>query len=197
MKVIGLTGSIGSGKSTVAAFFSDLGAKLIDADKVARKVVEPGKPALKKLVESFGETILKADGTLDRKLVAEIVFSSDDKREILNNIIHPAIYDHIQRSIESYKKKGAEIVIIEAALLLEKKGLIKLTEKLIVVSVDEDTQKKRLISRGDLSREQIDARINSQISNSEKIKHADIVIDNSGDLEKTREQVVKIWSELT
>lgn len=197
MKVIGLTGSIGSGKSTVAGYYRELGARLIDADMVARKVVEPGEPALKKLTEAFGNKILKGDGTLNRKIVAEIVFSNDEKRELLNSIIHPAIFDEINSSIEDYKKEGADIVIIEAALLLEKKGLVNLIDKLIVVSIDEETQKKRLLGRGDLTHEQIDARINSQLSNSDKIKHADYIIDNNGNLEETRKQVMENWSKLT
>lgn len=197
MKVIGLTGSIGSGKSTVAGFLKELGASLIDADMVARKVVEPGSPALKKLTEAFGNNILDTDGTLNRKIVAEIVFSSDKKRELLNSIIHPVIFDDINISIEDYRKEGADIVIVEAALLLEKKGLIKLIDKLIVVSIDEETQRKRLIGRGDLTHEQINARINSQLSNNEKIKHADFIIDNNSDLGETREQVMEIWSNLT
>jgi dephospho-CoA kinase len=197
MKVIGLTGSIGSGKSIVAGFFKELGARLIDADMVARKVVEPGEPALKKLTEAFGNNILDADGTLNRKIVAEIVFSSDKKRELLNSIIHPVIFDDINISIEDYRKEGADIVIVEAALLLEKKGLIKLIDKLIVVSINEETQKKRLIGRGDLTHKQINARINSQLSNNEKIKHADFIIDNNSDLGETRKQVMEIWSNLT
>ena len=197
MKVIGLTGSIGSGKSTAAGFFRKLGARLIDADKIARKVVEPGEPALIKLTEAFGKKILRNDGTLNRKIVAEIVFSSGEKRKLLNSIIHPSIYDEIYRSIEDYRKEGADIVIVEAALLLEKKGLIELLDKLIVVSIDEETQKKRLIGRGDLTHEQIDARINSQLSNNEKVKHADYIIDNNGKLEETRKHVMEIWSKLT
>jgi len=197
MKIIGLTGSIGSGKSTVAGFFRELGARLIDADMVARKVVEPGKPALKKLTDAFGSKILNTDGTLNRKIVADIVFNSDEKRELLNSIIHPAIFDETNRSIDDFKKDNADIVIIEAALLLEKKGLIKLIDKLIVVSIDEETQKKRLIGRGDLTHEQINARIKSQLSNSEKIKHADYIIDNNGNQEETRKHVMEIWSKLT
>lgn len=197
MKVIGLTGSIGSGKSTVSGFFEKLGAIVIDADQVSRQVVEPGSPALKELTVAFGENILNPDGSLNRTLVAEIVFSSDEKRELLNSIIHPIIFNEINSTIEKYREKGAEIIILEAALILEKKGLIKLIDKLIVVSIDEETQKKRLEGRGDLSREQINARINSQLTNNEKIKYADYIIDNNQDLVNTREQVRKLWDKLT
>ena len=197
MKVIGLTGSIGSGKSTVSCFFEELGAVVIDADQVSRQVVEPGSPALKELTVTFGENILNPDGSLNRTLVAEIVFNSDEKRELLNSIIHPMIFNEINSTIGEYREKGTEIIILEAALILEKKGLIKLIDKLIVVSIDEETQKKRLGGRGDLSKEQIDARINSQLTNNEKIKHADYIIDNNQDLVNTREQVRKLWDKLT
>jgi len=197
MKVIGLTGSIGSGKSTVSGFFEKLGAIVIDADQVSRQVVEPGSPALKELTVAFGENILNPDGSLNRTLVAEIVFSSDEKRELLNSIIHPIIFNEINSTIEKHREKGAEIIILEAALILEKKGLIKLIDKLIVVSIDEETQKKRLEGRGDLSREQINARINSQLTNNEKIKYADYIIDNNQDLVNTREQVRELWGKLT
>ena len=197
MKVIGLTGSIGSGKSTVSCFFEELGAVVIDADQVSRQVVEPGTPALKELTVAFGENILNPDGSLNRTLVGEIVFNSDEKRELLNSIIHPMIFNEINSTIEEYREKGTEIIILEAALILEKKGLIKLIDKLIVVSIDEETQKKRLEGRGDLSKEQIDARINSQLTNNEKIKHADYIIDNNQDLVNTREQVRELWDKLT
>ena len=197
MKVIGLTGSIGSGKSTVSSFFEKLGAIVIDADQVSRQVVEPGSPALKELTVAFGANILNPDGSLNRTLVAEIVFNSDEKRELLNSIIHPMIFNEINSTIEEYREKGTEIIILEAALILEKKGLIKLIDKLIVISIDEETQKKRLEGRGDLSREQINARINSQLTNNEKIKHADYIIDNNQDLVNSREQVRKLWGKLT
>lgn len=197
MKVIGLTGSIGSGKSTVSCFFEELGAVVIDADQVSRQVVEPGSPALKELTVTFGENILNPDGSLNRTLVAEIVFNSDEKRELLNSIIHPMIFNEINSTIGEYREKGTEIIILEAALILEKKGLIKLIDKLIVVSIDEETQKKRLGGRGDLSKEQIDARINSQLTNNEKIKHADYIIDNNQDLVNTHEQVRELWDKLT
>ena len=197
MKVIGLTGSIGSGKSTVSCFFEELGAVVIDADQVSRQVVEPGSPALKELTVTFGENILNPDGSLNRTLVAEIVFNSDEKRELLNSIIHPMIFNEINSTIGEYREKGTEIIILEAALILEKKGLIKLIDKLIVVSIDEETQKKRLEVRGDLPKEQINARINSQLTNNEKIKHADYIIDNNQDLVNTREQVRELWDKLT
>ena len=196
MKVIGLTGNIGSGKSTVADLFKELGAKVIDADQVARNVVRPGMPALKELTSAFGEQILNADKTLNRLVVADIVFNNEEKRGILNNIIHPRIYEEINKKIDEFRLKGAEIVFIEAALLVEKKGLINVVDKLIVVSIDKKTQAQRLMERGGISPDQINTRIDAQISNEEKSKLADYIIDNNHDLKKTREQVNKIWKKL-
>lgn len=196
MKVIGLTGNIGSGKSTVADLFKELGAELIDADQVARNVVQPGMPALVELTSAFGEQILNTDKTLNRQVVADIVFNSEEKRGILNNIIHPRIYEEINKQIDEYRLEGAEFVFIEAALLVEKKGLINVIDKLIVVSIDKKIQAQRLIERGGINPEQIDARIDAQISNEEKTKLADYIIDNNHDLNKTRDQVNKIWEKL-
>ena len=196
MKVIGLTGSIGSGKSTVAGLFKELGAEVIDADLVSRQVVEPGSKTLKQLATEFGDQILNPDGTLNRAYVADIVFDSDEKRQLLNSIIHPAIYNRIVSMIEEYRDKGLKLVVLEAALMLEKGGLLKLIDHLVVVSIDEETQIKRLEQRGGLSREQMKARIKTQLSNDEKIKHADFVIDNTGNLENTRKQVSGIWNKI-
>ena len=196
MKVIGLTGSIGSGKSTVAGLFKELGAEVIDADQVSRQVVEPGSETLIQLTSEFGDQILNPDGTLNRAHVADIVFESDEKRHLLNSIIHPAIYSRIVSLIDEYRDKGCELVVLEAALMLEKGGLIKLTDHLVVVSIDEETQLKRLEQRGELTTEQMKARIKTQLGNDEKIKHADFVIDNSGNLENTRTQVSGIWNKI-
>ena len=196
MKVIGLTGSIGSGKSTVAGLFKELGAEVIDADQVSRQVVEPGSKTLNQLTSEFGDQILNPDGSLNRAHVADIVFESDEKRQLLNSIIHPAIYNKIVNLIEEYREKGCELVVLEAALMLEKGGLLKLTDHLVVVSIDEETQLKRLEQRGGLTTEQMKARIKTQLGNDEKIKHADFVIDNSGNLENTRTQVSGIWNKI-
>ena len=196
MKVIGLTGSIGSGKSTVAGLFKELGAEVIDADQVSRQVVEPGSKTLNQLTSEFGDQILNPDGSLNRAHVADIVFENDEKRQLLNSIIHPAIYNRILSLIEEYRDKGCELVVLEAALMLEKGGLLKLTDHLVVVSIDEETQLKRLVQRGGLTTEQMKARIKTQLGNDEKIKHADFVIDNSGNLENTRTQVSGIWNKI-
>jgi dephospho-CoA kinase len=196
MKVIGLTGNIACGKSVVARMFEELGAKIIDADRIARLVVEPGEPAWKEIVEKFGEGILNTDRTIDRNKLGEIVFNDDEKREELNRITHPRIIERIKERIEEYRGEKAKVVMIEAALIVEKGGMRPLINDLIVVTADEETQIKRLIERSGLSREEAFSRIRSQMPISEKVKHATYVIDNSGSLGHTRRQVEEIWERI-
>ncbi len=193
MKIIGLTGNIACGKSVVAGMFRELGASVIDADQVARLVVEPGQPAWKEIVERFGEGVLNPDGTINRRRLGEIVFRDAEKREELNRITHPRIIEKIRELIEEHRKEGARVVIVEATLIVEKGGMKPIIGDLIVVTADEETQIKRLTQRIGLSREEALLRIKSQMPISEKVKHATYVIDNSGDLEKTREQVKRVW----
>ncbi len=193
MKVIGLTGNIACGKSVVAGMFRELGASVIDADQVARLVVEPGQPAWKEIVERFGEGVLNPDGTINRRRLGEIVFRDAEKREELNRITHPRIIEKIRELIEEHRKEGARVVIVEATLIVEKGGMKPIIGDLIVVTADEETQIMRLTQRVGLSREEALLRIKSQMPVSEKVKHATYVIDNSGDLEKTREQVKRVW----
>lgn len=193
MKIIGLTGNIACGKSVVAGMFRELGASVIDADQVARLVVEPGQPAWKEIVERFGEGVLNPDGTINRRRLGEIVFRDAEKREELNRITHPRIIEKIRELIEEHRKEGARVVIVEATLIVEKGGMKPIIGDLIVVTADEETQVMRLTQRVGLSREEALLRIKSQMPVSEKVKHATYVIDNSGDLEKTREQVKRVW----
>ncbi|MGE5446654.1 MAG: dephospho-CoA kinase [Ignavibacteriales bacterium] len=193
MKVIGLTGNIACGKSVVANMFRELGASIIDADQVARLVVEPGQPAWEGIVERFGEWVLNPDRTINRSRLGEIVFRDVEKREELNRITHPRIIEKIRELIEKHRKEGAEIVIVEATLIVEKGGMKPIISDLIVVTADEETQTSRLTQRVGLSREEALLRIKSQMPISEKVKHATYVIDNSGDLEETRDQVKKVW----
>ncbi len=197
MKVIGLTGNIASGKSVVATMLEDLGAKVIDADDIARKVVEPKEPAWNEIVEVFGKTILNSDDSINRKALGEIVFNDDQKRNILNNITHPKIIQRVREAVETYKNEGVEVVIIEAALIVEKGGLKGLIEGLIVVTSDEKSQIDRLKKRNGLSKEEALSRINSQMPASEKVLHADYAIDNSGTRDKTANQVRNLWQEIS
>ncbi|GBD38193.1 Dephospho-CoA kinase [bacterium HR37] len=196
MKVIGLTGNIGCGKSVVAKMFEELGAKVIDADQIARMIVQPGEPAWKEIIEKFGKDILKDDGTIDRKKLGKIVFEDEGKREELNRITHPRIIGKIRELIEKYRRENQKVVVVEAALIVEKGGLSDIIDELIVVTSDEETQIKRLVEERGLSKEEAISRIRSQMPVEEKVKHATYVIDNSGNLEETRKQVERIWKSI-
>jgi len=196
MKVIGLTGNIASGKSVVASMLEDLGAKVIDADDIARKVVEPNEPAWREIVDIFGQDILNPDETINRKELGEIIFNDNEKRKILNDITHPKIIQKARERGKTYKNKNVEVVIIEAALIVEKGGLKDLIEKLIVVSSDKESQIERLTKRNSLSKEEALSRINSQMPTSEKTLHADYIIDNSGTIDETQKQVKSLWNKI-
>jgi len=196
MKVIGLTGNIASGKSVVASMLEDLGAKVIDADYIARKVVEPNQAAWKEIVQSFGKNILNPDNSINRKELGEIIFNDDEKRKRLNDITHPKIIQRVREAVETYKNENVKVVIIEAALIVEKGGLKDLIEELIVVTSDEASQIERLTKRNNLSKEEALSRINSQMPTLEKAQYADYIIDNSGTTDKTQDQVKSIWNEI-
>lgn len=194
MKVIGLTGNIACGKSLVASMFESLGAKVIDFDDIARTIVEPGEPAWNEIVDAFGRDILNPDDTINRKALGDIIFNNPQKREILNNITHPKIVQHTRESVEEYRNDNIDLVIIEAALIVERGGLKDLIEKLLVVIADEESQLERLTKRNGLSREEAISRINSQMPTEEKVEYADYIIDNSGTEEETKKQVKNLWS---
>lgn len=198
MIVIGLTGNIGSGKSTVSRKLKALGAVVIDADQVARDVVEPGTPALREIVRTFGESILNDDGTLDRKKLGAVVFANPDARARLNGITHPRIEEAIAREKEKYRNlHGADntVLVIEAPLLLEA-GLDRDMDEIWVVGIDEEVQVKRLAERDNVLLDEARRRIASQLPQAEKLKAATRVIDNSGSRAETEKQVVRHWEEL-
>lgn len=196
MLIIGLTGNIATGKSEVASMFREMGAKIIDADRIAREVVEKGSPAWKDIVGYFGEKILNKDGSVNRKTLGEIVFRDPKKLSKLNEITHPRIMEAIKRRLDEYRKQQISIVIIEAALIVEKGGMKDIIDKLVVVTSDRNDQISRLMKRDGISREDALYRIRSQMPISEKTKHADYVIDNSKTLEYTRKQVSNLMEEL-
>jgi len=186
MKVIGITGNIASGKSTVARMFEALGARIIDADEIARIVVEPGEPAWKEIVGEFGKDILEPGGAIDRKRLGDIVFGDEARRKRLNEITHPRIMERIRGLVRGYEKEKAPVVMIEAALIVEKGGLKDLIDTLIVVTADEETQIRRLMEGKGYSREEAVSRLRAQMPAREKMIHGDYIIDNSGSLEDTR-----------
>jgi len=190
MRVLGLTGGIGSGKTMVGAMFTELGAELIDADQMAREVVEPGQPALDEIVTSFGRDILLPDGRLDRRTLAGIVFADASARARLNAITHPRIRERMDAAIAA-RRDRAGVLIVDIPLLFEnlRTGVV---EKVIVVWVDPQTQMRRLIERGGLTEEEAHQRIAAQMPLDEKRRLADHVIDNRGTPAETRRQVEAI-----
>ncbi len=194
-RIIGLTGGIASGKSTVAKILRELGAPIVDADQVARDVVEPGTPALEEIVARFGPEVVDADGRLERKRLGDIVFADDDARAALNAIIHPRIAAASQQRIAALAAAGEPIVVYEAALIVENK-LTSWMEALIVVSVSRDVQVQRLMARDGIDAIAAEARLAAQLPLEDKVAVADYVVDNSGTLEQTRAQVERLWARI-
>jgi len=194
MIVIGLTGNIGSGKSTVAAYLGTLGAKVIDTDQLARQVVEPGSPALAELVAALGPGILNPDGTLNRTRVAEIVFNEPRAREILNKIVHPRIIARAADYIEYHRKEKPPVpaLVIEAPLLIEV-GMHQMVDEVWVVVADEETMLQRVSRRDSMDTGHAKNRLAAQMPQDEKIRHAHRVIDNKGDPENFKHQVDSLW----
>jgi dephospho-CoA kinase len=194
--ILGITGNIASGKSTVARAFSNHGAVLVDADQLARDVVAPDSPVLQQLVAQFGMDILQENGELDRKRLGQIVFSDADARRQLNNIIHPAIARlAIERLTELKEQPGVPMVIYEAPLLFEA-GAEGRVDQVLVVKIDPEIQLQRLMEREDLDEAAALQRITAQMPQQEKLARADYVIDNSGTVEEALLQVDELWQQI-
>ncbi len=194
--VVGLTGGIASGKSTVAAMFAELGIPIIDADQLAREVVEPGTPGLARVVSTFGEGVLGPDGRLDRKALGDIVFRDPGGRETLNAIMHPLIAVAGAEKIAGLQNSPAPYILYEAALLVETETHERFAA-LIVVHAAESVQRKRLLSRDGLTLEEAESRIASQLPAERKLAVADYVVNNDGDMQATRERVRAVHRELS
>ncbi len=173
----------------------DLGAPVVDADQVAREVVEPGTPALANIVERWGETVLDANGYLDRKKLGDLVFGDDEARLALNAITHPRIAAASQQRIADLAAAGAEVIVYEAALIVEN-HLHKGMDALVVVSVPPKVQLQRLVERDGIGTAEAEARLDAQLPLADKVAVADHVVDNSGAIEDTRRQVEAIWTEI-
>jgi dephospho-CoA kinase len=195
VRVIGLTGGIASGKSTVAAMLRELGAPIVDADLLARQVVEPGSPALAEIARRFGADMLAADGSLDRKKMGERIFADAGARAALNAITHPRIAQASAAALADLRAAGHKVGFYEAALLVENRIHERLGG-LVVVSVPEEVQVARLCARDDLDEEGARARVSAQLPLASKVAVADWVVDNGGTVEHTRAQVERIWREI-
>jgi dephospho-CoA kinase len=194
--LLGVTGSIATGKSTVAAMLEELGARTIDFDVLSRVVVEPGKPAWKDIVAYFGEQVLKEDQTLDRDKLREIVFSDLEKKKKLESFQHPRIGEEFIDLVKQYSDEDPNAIIQVVVPLLIEVNMHPLFHNLLMVYATEEEQKRRLIKRDGSTEEMALKMIRSQLSAEEKKGFCDLMIDNSGSLEETRKQAAKIWRKL-
>jgi dephospho-CoA kinase len=196
MLIVGLTGGVASGKTAVSEVLREEGASIIDADQIARELVEPQRPAWKELVKTFGKEILLGNGSIDRKKLAERVFADPKQRKRLDRILHPLITEEIDRRTREIGQKNPEaIVVIDAPLLIEV-GYHRRADKLIVVISSRTEQIERLKVRDGITSDEALRRISSQMPVEEKVKLADFVIQNEGSLAETREKAKEVFREL-
>jgi dephospho-CoA kinase len=196
MLKVGLTGSIAVGKSFVVGVLAELGCHVLDADQTAREVVAPDTAGLKALIEAFGNEILRDDGTLDRARLGAIVFADETRRLELNSILHPFIIAAQDDQMRQWERETpAGIAVVDAALMIESGGYLRF-DKLIVVHCRPEIQLERLVSRNGLSLEEAERRISAQMSQDEKMKHADFLIDTSAGFESAREQTEAVFRQL-
>ncbi|MCK1991809.1 dephospho-CoA kinase [Peribacillus muralis] len=193
-QIIGITGGIASGKSSVSLYLQELGFTIVDADLASRAVVEPGEEAYQQVVSAFGEEILLADGTIDRAALGSIIFHDQEKRLLLNGIVHPAVRKWMLLKTEEALAAGEETVFMDIPLLFESK-LTYMVEKTLLIYADERIQLKRLMNRNGLSEADALARIHSQMPLADKKALADAVIDNNGELTETKKQVRAILND--
>jgi len=190
--VIGVTGSLGSGKTTVSGMLGCLGGKIVDADKIAHEIIKPYKKIYKKIVRVFGREVLKKDGSVDRRKLGQIVFKSSSALGTLNKIMHPEIIRLIKEDIQLTKKK---IIVLDAPLLVEA-GLLNFVDYLIVVRAKKDAQLERVSKKSGIKKSEIIRRMKAQYPISAKVRLADFIIDNSRTLENTKKQVKEIWRKI-
>lgn len=194
LALVGLTGGIGSGKSTVARLIADCGIAVLDADQIARDIVAPGEPALAEIAALWPQAVAP-DGTLDRLTLGALVFADPEARAKLQAITHPKIQNRAMDRVRALEAQGHKVAVYEAALLVET-GRHKDFDALIVVTAPEDVQVDRAVTRGPLSEVEVRARLGAQLPLAEKIKVASHVIDNGGSLESTRSQVIRLVDDL-
>ena len=196
MQLIGLTGGIATGKSTVSAMLKKAGAIIIDADRIARAVVKKGLPAHREIVAQFGTEVLLPDGEINRTLLGDIIFKDHLKKQLLNSIVHPHVKKEVNRQIKQIEKKHRQaVVILDIPLLIEAGMHVDLSE-IIVVYAPQDAQIKRLMQRDHISEADALARVKSQMPIEEKKQQATLVIDNSGSIDYTREQTLDMFRRL-
>lgn len=190
MVVVGLTGGIGSGKSTVARRLSDHGGIVVDGDKIAREIVQPGKPALLELSEEFGSDIVMSDGALDRKELARRAFVSEDRTKALNAIMHPRIHE---RAYELFRDSADKSIVVFDMPLLIENNLDRMCGLVVVVTADEDTRVERLVAHRGFDEDDARRRIRTQLSDADRVTSADVIVDNSGTPNQLLESVDRLW----
>lgn len=196
MKTIGLTGGIGSGKSTVSQLLGELGAFVIDADKVGHEIYLPGKEAWKQVTAAFGQDILAPDQTIDRKKLGAIVFSGEEQRKKLNSIVHPLMFTDIDSRIKAKRAEGfTKPIVVEAAILIEANWL-PLADEVWLVVTNKNAVIDRVATQRGMSAKDTEARIASQLSDAERRKYANLVIENDGSLEDLRQKVQTAWNRI-
>jgi len=194
-RVIGLTGGMGSGKSTVSQLLAEFGAVIIDADKVGHEAYQPNTKTWQELVATFGQQIVAQDGTIDRKKLGAIVFGSPEQLTRLNSIVHPRMFEMMKERIEQYRRQGVKVVVLDAAILFEA-NWTPLVDTIWVVVASELVVITRAKARTGLPEEQIRSRLSSQMSNEERTKRANVVIHNDGTFEDLRAKVRELWATL-
>ncbi len=195
MKVIGLTGGIASGKSTVSRFLAELGAVILNADEVGHKAFKPDTELWRRVVAAFGRQIVTPNGNIDRKKLGDIVFGNAESLSRLNQIMHPRMYDMVKAQLEEYRRQGTRVIVLEAPLLLEA-GWTPLVDEVWVTTASESTVLKRLEERTGLSRAESLTRIRSQLSSAERVRRTDVVINTDCDLDELRSRVTELWQKL-
>jgi len=193
--VIGLTGGIGSGKSTVSGMLAQLGAVILNADEVGHETLKPGTEAWQEIASTFGQGVVKDNGEIDRGKLSEIVFNNPEALARLNSIMHPRMYRAMKRSIEERQRQGAEVIVLEAAILVEA-NWTPLVDEVWVTTAPEATVVRRLRDSKGLTEAQALARIRSQLPPQERAKHADVIIDNDCELEEVEARVKELWRAL-
>ena len=194
--LVGLTGGMGSGKTLSASFFKDFGAFILDADLICRKLVEPGQAAWKEIEAVFGKEIFTGSGNLDRRKLADIIFGDPEKKQTLEDILHPKVFEFERLEYDAIRKEHPNaLVIVDAALLIES-GNYKKMDKVIVVNSDEKNRINRILARSELSRDEIADRIKNQMPSDEKVRYADFVLENSLDKDNLLSKVKDIHTKL-
>jgi dephospho-CoA kinase len=195
MKVIGLTGGIGSGKSTVSQCLAELGAVVLDADKVGHEAFKPDTEIWRQVVAAFGRQIVTPDGNIDRKKLGNMVFDNAESLSRLNQIMHPRMYDMVKAQLEEYRRQGTRVVVLEAPLLLEA-GWSPLVDEVWVTTAPEATVLKRLKERSGMSQAESLTRIRSQLSSAGRVRQADVIINTDCGLDELRSRVKELWQRL-